>query len=254
MAIVRDSPPQPRRRTLSGPMRVWRPHVWLNSVLMDILHSDDSLLVIDKPAGLPVLPDGWEPNAPYLVKILEADFGKLWIVHRLDKVTSGVLVFARNADAHRLLSLQFEKHQAMKTYHALAEGEPAWDQTSAGQPLRANVGHRHRTVVDRRKGKSSRTDFRVLKRLRGRVLLEAQPVTGRTHQVRAHAAALGYPLLGDFLYGAPRTDLIARPALHAHSLVLVHPATGASVSFQAPYPEDFQRALDALTSSRVRLP
>ncbi len=221
---------------------------------MDILHSDDALLVIDKPAGLPVLPDGWEPDSPYLVKLLEAEYGKLWIVHRLDKVTTGVLVFARNADAHRLLSLQFEKHQAMKTYHALAEGDPSWDQTTAGQPLRANVGHRHRTIVDRRKGEASRTDFRVLERLQGHVLLEAQPVTGRTHQVRAHSAAMGHPLLGDFLYGAPRTELIARPALHAYSLVLVHPSTGASTSFVAPYPDDFKAALEALASHRLRVP
>lgn len=231
-----------------------RPSCVVKFTRMDILHSDDTLLVIDKPAGLPVLPDGWEPDSPYLVKLLEAEYGKLWIVHRLDKVTTGVLVFARNADAHRLLSLQFEKHQAMKTYHALAEGDPTWDRTTAAQPLRANVGHRHRTIVDRRKGKASRTDFRVLKRLQSHALLEAQPVTGRTHQVRAHSAALGHPLLGDFLYGAPRTDLIARPALHAYSLVLVHPSTGASISFVAPYPEDFKAAFESLSGRRVRVP
>jgi RluA family pseudouridine synthase len=219
---------------------------------MDILHSDDAILVLNKPAGLPVLPDGWQPDAPYLVKLLEEEFGKLWIVHRLDKVTSGVLVFARTAEAHRQLSLQFEKHQAMKTYHALAEGSPSWDETSANQPLRGNVGHRHRTIVDRRKGKASRTLFKVIKRFRGHVLLEAQPVTGRTHQVRAHAAAIGFPLLGDVLYGAPLSDLIARPALHAYSLVLVHPFTGMSVSFEAPYPDDFRSALESLASSRAR--
>ncbi len=219
---------------------------------VDILHCDDSILVIDKPAGIPVLPDGWEPDSPYLLKLLEVDYGKLWIVHRLDKSTTGVLVFARNADAHRRLSLQFEKHQALKTYHALAEGAPAWDVTSAGQPLRANVGHRHRTIVDRRKGKPSRTDFRVLQRLHDHVLLQAQPITGRTHQVRAHAAALGFPLLGDFLYGALRTDLIGRPALHAQSLVMIHPTTQLSISFVSQYPQDFKDALKTLATSRGR--
>ena len=219
---------------------------------MDILHVDDFILVINKPAGLPVLPDGWEPDAPYLVKLLEAEYGKIWIVHRLDKVTTGVLVFARTAEAHRDLSLQFEKHQAMKTYHALAEGHPSWDQATASQPLRGNVGHRHRTIVDRRKGKASRTLFKVIQRVRGYVLLEAQPITGRTHQVRAHAAALGFPLLGDILYGASSSNLIARPALHAYSLVLVHPSTGILVSFEAPDPDDFRSALRTLTSSRAR--
>lgn len=220
---------------------------------MDILHSDESLLVIDKPAGIPVLPDGWEPDAPYLVKLLEPDFGKLWIVHRLDKVTTGVLVFARNPDAHRVLSIQFEKHEAMKVYRAIADGRPSWDTTTAAHPLRANVGHRHRTIVDRRKGKSSRTEFRVLQRLPSHVLLEARPTTGRTHQVRAHAAALGFPLLGDWLYGAPSTDAIARPALHAHSLTLLHPSTGVSLTFEAPYPEDFAHALRVLSVSNMRL-
>ncbi len=218
---------------------------------MNILHVDDAILVLNKPAGLPVLPDGWEPDAPYLVKLLEAEFGKIWIVHRLDKVTSGVLVFARTADAHRLLSLQFEKHQAMKTYHALAEGDPPWDETTAKQPLRGNVGHRHRTIVDRRKGKPSRTTFRIIQRFHGHILFEAQPVTGRTHQVRAHAAAIGYPLLGDVLYGASSSELIARPALHAHSLILIHPSTGMSVSFEAPYPGDFRSALEVLSSPRA---
>ncbi len=219
---------------------------------MDILHVDAAILILDKPAGLPVLPDGWEPDAPYLVKLLEAEFGKLWIVHRLDKVTSGVLVFARTADAHRLLSLQFERHQATKTYHALAEGIPPWDQNTASQPLRGNVGHRHRTIVDRRKGKPSRTEFRIIARYRQHVLFEARPVTGRTHQVRAHAAALGYPLLADVLYGGSASELIARPALHAYSLVLIHPSTGLPMSFEAPYPEDFRAAADSLSLSRAR--
>ncbi len=217
---------------------------------MDILHSDEAILVLNKPAGLPVLPDGWEADAPYLVKLLEAEFGKVWIVHRLDKVTSGVLVFARTAEAHRHLSLQFEQHQAHKTYHALAEGAPSWDETTANHPLRGNVGHRHRTIVDRRKGKPSRTRFRIIGRFLGHVLFEAEPVTGRTHQIRAHAAALGYPLLGDLLYGAARSDLIERPALHAYSLSFLHPSSGLPTSFDAPYPDDFRNALERLKSPK----
>ena len=222
---------------------------------MNILHEDEHLLVLDKPAGLPVLPDGWEKDAPYLVKILEDQYGKLFIVHRLDKITSGVMVFARDAETHRALNVQFESHQAEKVYHAIVEGNPKWDEKTAKHHLRANVGHKHRTMVDDKNGKPSETRFRVLKRHQARpeqgrrelALIEAKPMTGRTHQIRVHAYALGYPLLGDTLYslyGAEATDLIARPALHAYSLTIE--LNGKRVTFNAPYPDDFRAALDRL--------
>jgi RluA family pseudouridine synthase len=211
-----------------------------------ILHEDAEILIVNKPAGMPVLPDGWEKDAPYLVKLLEEEFGRLWIVHRLDKITSGVMVFARTAEAHRALNMQFEQHEVQKVYHAIVVGEPAWEQHTARHPLRVDVGHSHRTVVDHSKGKSSETAFRVLERHSGFSLLEAVPGTGRTHQIRVHAYALGFPLLGDTLYSAPETDLIARPALHAQSLTFTHRTTGERVTFTAPYPEDFQKALEKI--------
>jgi len=245
---------------------------------MQILHLDDQLIVLDKPAGLPVLPDGWDKDAPYLVKMLKAEYGNpstgsgqgIWIVHRLDKVTSGIIVFARTAEAHRSLNIQFEKHQVKKIYHALVEGNPKWDEHTARHPLHADVGHKHRTVVDNRAGKPSVTNFRVLHRFNGFCLLEAIPETGRTHQIRVHAAELGHPLLGDSLYGTrdtgsgldmaamveaseadidprrllhPHSSLISRPALHARSLTFTHPATGETLTFKAEYPEDFASAL-----------
>jgi len=246
---------------------------------MKLLHLDEHIIVLDKPAGLPVLPDGWEKDAPYLVKMLEAEYGnpstgsgqRIWIVHRLDKVTSGVIVFARNAEAHRSLNIQFEKRQVKKVYHALAEGNPKWDEHTARHHLRVDVGHKHRTIVDNRDGKPSATHFRVLERfavgtLQATSLLEAIPETGRTHQVRVHAAELGHPLLADSVYGnvarngpstALRTSIphsnslagyhpapqISRPALHARSLTFTHPASGESVTFVADYPEDFAAAL-----------
>ncbi|MCK6540975.1 MAG: RNA pseudouridine synthase [Anaerolineales bacterium] len=211
---------------------------------MQILQTDDHILVINKPAGLPVLPDGWEKDAPYLVKMLEEEFGKVWIVHRLDKVTSGVMVFARDAETHRALNLQFENREAEKVYHAIVEGNPKWEEKTAKHPLRANVGHKHRTMVDNKSGKPSETRFKVLKRYQAGALVEAQPRSGRTHQIRVHAYALGHPLLGDALYGAPETDLIARPALHARSLTLE--LNGIRNTFTAPYPDDFRATLESL--------
>jgi len=219
---------------------------------MDILYSDTSLLIVNKSAEMPVLPDGWDANAPYLVKLLEEQFGRLWVVHRLDKVTSGVLAFARTAEAHRALSLQFERHAAQKVYHALCNGNPQWKEHVAKHPLRINVGHKHRTVVDARNGKPSETRFKVLKRYRGSAskeefgLLECTPATGRTHQIRVHAYALGLPLIADTLYDAPPTDIIDRPALHALSLTLTHPETDQRMIFTAPYPPDFSQALARL--------
>jgi RluA family pseudouridine synthase len=210
---------------------------------MDILHTDDLLLIINKPAGLPVLPDGWEPDAPFLVKLLEEEHGKIWVVHRLDKITSGVMVFACTAEAHRSLNMQFERHEAQKIYHAIVTGAPGWEEHTARHPLRANVGHGHRTVVDDKRGKRAETHFRVIQREQAWALVEALPQTGRTHQIRVHLSALGHPILGDVHYGAPPTERIARPALHALSLTFTHPASGGQVTFTAPYPQDFVQAL-----------
>ncbi len=210
---------------------------------MEILFSDPHLLIVNKPAGLPVLPDGWQPDSPYLLRELTEEFGRLWIVHRLDKITSGVMVFARSAEAHRALNLQFERREIHKLYHALINGAPTWDEHNARHKLRVNVGHSHRTVVDHAKGKPAETVFHLLQRGKNVSLLEARPASGRTHQIRVHLYALGFPILGDTLYGAPPTDFIARPALHAFSLELAHPLSGEALTFEAPYPADFTLAL-----------
>ncbi len=226
---------------------------------MKILYEDEHLLVVDKPAGLPVLPDGWEEDAPYLVKLLGEKYGnpstgsgqRIFIVHRLDKITSGVMVFARDAETHRLLNIQFENHQAEKVYHAIVEGNPKWEEKVTRRPLRANVGHKHRTMVDDKNGKPSETRFRVIKRIPARpeqgrgewTLIEAKPMTGRTHQIRVHAYALGHPLVGDILYGAQETYGIPRPMLHAQSLSFIHPITNEKLKFTAPHPPDFDSLL-----------
>jgi RluA family pseudouridine synthase len=221
---------------------------------------DDNILVVDKPAGLSVLPEGWDHDAAFLVKILQEEFGKIFVVHRLDKLTSGVMVLARNPVAHRCLSIQFEKRLITKEYHALAFGVPVWREKIARHPLLVNVGHKHRTIVDPGHGKPSITQFKVLRGFEHHVLLEAIPLTGRTHQIRVHAYALGLPILGDPLYGSESTDLINRPALHAISLTFKQPKSNdwsedldydqawSSDTFTSPYPADFESALAAVTA------
>ena len=213
---------------------------------MEILYKDEHILVLNKPTGLSVLPEGWDPKAPNLRQVLEELYEKIWVVHRLDKVTSGVMVFALTAEAHRKLNRQFEKHEVEKVYHAIVEGIPPWDERNARHMLQTNVGRKHRTVVVHKRGKNSETDFQVLKRGQNQTLIEAHPKTGRTHQIRVHLSALGFPILGDSLYGAEETDLISRPALHALSLTFTHPISGEKISFHAPYPEDLEQVIGKL--------
>ena len=216
--------------------------------MLKIIHEDQHVVVLNKPAGLSVLPDGWEKDSDYLVKRLEEQYGKVYIVHRLDKITSGVMVFARDAETHRALNLQFENHEAQKTYHAILEGNPKWEEKVAKHPLRSNVGHKHRTMVDDKKGKPSETRFRVIKRYPESALVEAKPMTGRTHQIRVHAYALGHPLVEDVLYGARDLYGLPRPMLHAQSLSFIHPSTNERIKFSAPHPADFEEALERLNA------
>jgi tRNA pseudouridine32 synthase/23S rRNA pseudouridine746 synthase len=215
----------------------------------EILWCDSSLLVINKPPGLRTLPDGYDPALPHVRRLLEPQYRRLWIVHRLDKETSGVLVLARSAEAHRYLNTLFECHDLIKVYHALAGGNSDWDEMTVRLPLRVNGDRRHRTVVDERGGKPAVTHLRLLERLHKAALIEAQPETGRTHQIRAHLAAVGLPILGDRLYGAralPEAAQLDSLALHAWALEITHPLSGQPMRFEAPYPAAFQAALEQL--------
>lgn len=232
-----------------------------------ILYADDTLLVIDKPAGLLALPDGYDPDAPHIASVLSPEFGDLWIVHRLDRETSGVLALARTPGAHQALNEQFESRETSKVYHALVRGAPDWTDYTVRLPLRPDGDRQHRTVVDRRQGKPSVTHLRVLERFGKYALVEARPETGRTHQIRVHLAAQGFPVVADPLYGdgkgiylselkttykkQPGRPLLGRLGLHAFSLTLAHPVSGQLLRFEAPYPKDFTAALNQLRKERV---
>ncbi len=231
-----------------------------------VLFSDEALLVVNKPAGLPTLPDGYNPSLPHIKSVLERQFGHLWIVHRLDKDTSGVLLLARSAEAHRSLNTQFEQHKVSKVYHALVVGNPDWQEQTVSLPLRANGDRQHRTIVDSQAGKPAVTHFKVLERFDNYCLVEAIPETGRTHQIRAHLYAVGLSILGDKLYGKRNIhragsassqshadnnspiEYAAGMGLHAASLEINHPLSGEKMKFNAPYPVSFTEVLKQLRS------
>jgi RluA family pseudouridine synthase len=233
-----------------------------------VLYRDDDLLVVDKPSGWLSVPDRYDPDAPVVVRDLKESEGELFVVHRLDKDTSGVLIFARNADAHRALSEAFETRAVAKTYEAIVRGSPTWDEEACELPLKVDGDRRHRTIVDAGRGKACKTLFVVKERYRGSGFsaahVEARPETGRTHQIRVHLSALGYPVLCDPLYGSPEPlllskvkgkwkgdawserPLISRTALHAASAEFPHPRTGQPTKVEAPLPKDMRATLTQL--------
>jgi len=227
-----------------------------------ILWSDPAIVVVNKPAGLLTLPDGYDREAVHLRRILEPVYGKTWIVHRLDRETSGVLVVARTAAAHHALNDQFAGRQVQKIYHCLVAGCPDWDRQTVDKPLRKNGDRSHRSVIDPRYGKSASTGFVVLEKFPDYTLVEARPHTGYTHQIRAHLASAGFPIAADKLYGGGTQiidlqnpaggPLIDRVALHALQIRVVHPETSETVQFEAPYPEDFRQTVECLRGLRNR--
>ena len=216
---------------------------------MEILYQDDSIIAVNKPSGLLTIRDGYNPDLPTVKSILEKDFGRCWIVHRLDKETSGVLLIARNESSHRSLNLAFDNHLVHKTYHAIIFGVPTEKEFDITLPLKINGDRRHRTVVDLENGKLARSSIRVLEVFTNFSLVEIKPESGYSHQIRAHLFFSGYPLLGDQLYkkaGSLQTELICRTALHAFQISFSHPSSIEPLTINAPYPPDFQLALDGL--------
>jgi len=224
----------------------------------NILWADAELLVVNKPSGLSTLPDGYDPGKPHLRSILEPQFGRLWVVHRLDRDTSGVLALARSQQTHRSLNQMFAERKVGKIYHAIVVGNPTWDECTFDQPLLVDGDRRHRTLIDYRYGKEATTTCSVIERYRQFTLLEVEPQTGRRHQIRAHLSNSGYPIVVDQLYGhgeaiylsqlkpnfygneSTEKPLLGRLGLHAKSLVLKHPATAKKLFFEAPYPKEIR--------------
>lgn len=215
----------------------------IESFPFKILYQDDAIIIIDKPSGLLTIPDGYHTSSTCVSKILQSHFERVWVVHRVDKETSGVMIFALSAPAHRALNIQFETRQVHKTYHAYVTGLPDWNELDIQSSIKTNGDRQHRTIVTTIGGKPARSAVTVIERLISSALVSAHPYTGYTHQIRSHLASVGHPILGDTLYHAMPQNTPAGPAnrlmLHAYQIEFTHPITQSLLSFTAPYPPDF---------------
>lgn len=204
---------------------------------LDVIHRDHALLVVAKPAGLLSVPGRGAHLADCLLSRIRAAFPEALLVHRLDRDTSGVMVFALDPAAQRHLGLQFERRHVRKTYVARVWGHVAEASGSVELPLAVDWPNRPRQKVDFAHGRAAETGWRVLRRAPdGTTRLRLTPVTGRSHQLRVHMAALGHPILGDPLYATGPARDFPRLMLHAESLRLRHPDGGRGMTFSARCP------------------
>lgn len=227
-----------------------------------VIHQDERIIVFDKSAGVSSIRERYVVGVS-LKEIAEEKFGRLWTVHRIDKETSGAIVFARDAEAHRLLNHQFEQGEATKVYMAILEGMMEQEEVRIDIPIAADPAHSGRMRPSAR-GKASTTILRCRELFRGYTHVQATPLTGRQHQIRVHARAVGLPLAVDPLYGnrseillssfkrkyrsydREEKALVSRLTLHAERLVVRHPGTGEEVTFEAPLPRDLRALLTQL--------
>ncbi|GAB4569473.1 MAG: bifunctional tRNA pseudouridine(32) synthase/23S rRNA pseudouridine(746) synthase RluA [Rhizobacter sp.] len=203
----------------------------------ELIYLDDTLIVVEKPAGLPSVPGRAEGLQDCMASRVQALADDALVVHRLDMATSGLLVFARGKAAQRQLSQAFAQREVGKTYVAVVAGQVAQDSGEIDLPLITDWPNRPRQKVDFDTGKPSLTRYRVLSRSQHDTRVALEPLTGRSHQLRVHLLALGHPIVGDALYAPP--EVLARSTrllLHAQSLSLAHPASGATLQFDSLAP------------------
>lgn len=206
---------------------------------LPLVHAEAAFLVLDKPSGLLSVPGRGAEKADCLASRVQARYPDALIVHRLDMETSGLIVMARGADNHRMLSGSFEHRRVAKTYIAIVAGLFKDPQGTIDLPLITDWPNRPRQIIDHLHGKPSRTHYRVIAydALQNASRVALEPVTGRSHQLRVHMQALDHPILGDALYAPPSIKSAAsRLLLHAESLAFPHPQTGETCCFLAAPP------------------
>lgn len=203
-----------------------------------IIHVDDGLVVVDKPPGLLSVPGRGEDKQDCVISRLQRDFPEAMIAHRLDMSTSGLLVVARGEAMQKAMYKLFRDRAVDKRYLATVAGVVEADAGEIDLPLICDWPNRPRQMVSHELGKPSLTRFRVIERCPAEQLtrIELEPVTGRSHQLRVHLAALGHPILGDELYAGAAAERAPRLLLHAAEIAFVHPQSGKPVKFVSPAP------------------
>lgn len=228
------------------------------------IYEDDYILVINKSPMVLTIPDRWNTLIPSLQSILKSQYEEIFTVHRLDRDTSGIMVYAKNAETHKYLNGLFEKQEIEKIYHAIVEGQLDEEPIEIDIPILTDPANKGKSIPSAR-GKASLTKIKSIKNFRSSALIKCMLVTGRHHQIRVHLSAIGHPLLVDNIYGnyeefkvssikkkfnlkknTEEKPMMIRNTLHAYSLKFIHPESAKEVEFIAEYPKDFAATIQVL--------
>lgn len=231
----------------------------------ELIHQDENYIFVNKSSGTLSIPDRYNTNLPNLKTILDDIFGEVYVVHRLDKDTSGIIMFAKNPEAHKFMNELFENQKIERIYHVISKGAFPFEEIDIDIPLLPNASDKNKVIPSAR-GKYSLTKIQLLQKFRFISLLRCELMTGRQHQIRVHLAAIGHPLLVDPLYSdnsefylsqikknyntSKNEDnekpLINRLSMHAYSLKFEDIFTNKEIYITVPYPKDFEIVLKQL--------
>jgi 23S rRNA pseudouridine1911/1915/1917 synthase len=231
---------------------------------VEIIYQDEDIVLINKPPNYLSIPDRYATQLPNVLGFLKTKFEEVFVVHRLDKATSGIMCFALNAAAHRHISDQFQERTVRKFYMTLVDGKLIKKEGEINKPIAQNKVNSSKMIIAER-GKPSLTLYKVVEEFKECSLIEAEIKTGRTHQIRVHFESTGHPLLVDELYGKQAAlyvsdiknkykihklevekPLMSRTTLHAFKFILEHPTTSEIMTFEAGYHKDFAAVLKQL--------